>query len=80
MSIPLQGNTGLGFAIQEGSSDGEEGIYVKSLTPGGVAATQGELSTGDRLLRVQEHSLLRISYSKVSTGTLCAGTDAGMWL
>ena len=62
----LQGNTGLGFAIQEGNSDGEEGIYVKSITAGGVAAAHGDLSVGDRLLQVQHHSLLAISYTKVN--------------
>lgn len=37
--ILLQGTTGLGFAIGEGPShlEGEQGICIKSITPGGVA-------------------------------------------
>ena len=32
-----KGAMGLGFAIQEGNSDGQPGIYIKTITPGGVA-------------------------------------------
>ena len=40
----LQGDSGLGFAIQEGNADGKEGIYVKTVTPGGLADQVGLLS------------------------------------
>ena len=43
---PLSG--GLGFSV----IGGERGIFVKSITPGGVAHTSGELQVGDRLLKV----------------------------
>ena len=36
--LHLQGTSGLGFAIVEESRDGRQGIYVRSVTPGGVAA------------------------------------------
>lgn len=43
---PLSG--GLGFSV----IGGERGIFVKSITPGGVAETSGNLQVGDRLLKV----------------------------
>lgn len=45
---PLSG--GLGFSV----IGGERGIFVKSITPRGVAETSGILQVGDRLLKVSE--------------------------
>lgn len=39
---------GLGFSV----IGGERGIFVKSITPGGVAESSGQLQVGDRLLKV----------------------------
>lgn len=39
---------GLGFSV----IGGERGIFVKSITPGGVAESSGKLQVGDRLLKV----------------------------
>jgi len=39
---------GLGFSV----IGGERGIFVKSITPGGLAETSRELQVGDRLLKV----------------------------
>ena len=38
---------------------------MKSVTPGGVAAQEGSLAVGDRLLQVQHHPLVSASYDKV---------------
>ena len=43
---PVSG--GLGFSV----IGGERGIFVKSITPGGVADNSGRLQVGDRLLKV----------------------------
>ena len=43
---PVSG--GLGFSV----IGGERGIFVKSITPGGVAENSGRLQVGDRLLKV----------------------------
>lgn len=39
---------GLGFSV----IGGERGVFVKSITPGGVAETSDKLQVGDRLLKV----------------------------
>lgn len=39
---------GLGFSVV----GGEKGFFVKSITPGGIADTTGDLQVGDRLLQV----------------------------
>lgn len=41
---------GLGFSV----IGGERGIFVKSITPGGVADYSGKLQVGDRLLKVSD--------------------------
>lgn len=49
---------GLGFSV----IGGERGIFVKSITPGGVAESSSKLQVGDRLLKVSDvwHFMLRI--------------------
>lgn len=44
---------GLGFSV----IGGERGIFVKSITPGGVAESSGKLQVGDRLLKVSVFGL-----------------------
>lgn len=44
---PLSG--GLGFSV----IGGERGIFVKSITPGGIADASDKLQIGDRLLKVR---------------------------
>jgi len=64
-TIKLQkGSMGLGFAIQEGSSTGLPGIYIKTITPGGVAAQSELLEVGDNIILVNEQSLAGVSYEK----------------
>lgn len=40
---------GLGFSV----IGGERGIFVKSITPGGIADASDKLQIGDRLLKVR---------------------------
>lgn len=49
---------GLGFSV----IGGERGIFVKSITPGGIAESSGKLQVGDRLLKVSpvSHFLPRV--------------------
>ena len=47
---------GLGFSV----IGGERGIFVKSITPGGIAESSGELQVGDRLLKVGDVYILFI--------------------
>lgn len=44
---------GLGFSV----IGGERGIFVKSISQGGIAESTGQLQVGDRLLRVSVGSL-----------------------
>jgi len=36
-----RGSKGLGFAIMDGSISGEKGIFIKTVIPGGPAASVG---------------------------------------
>ncbi|XP_028318120.1 tyrosine-protein phosphatase non-receptor type 13 isoform X2 [Gouania willdenowi] len=54
---------GLGFSV----IGGERGIFVKSITPGGVAESSGKLQIGDRLLKVNEELMTGVSHSKAVT-------------
>ncbi|PAA60376.1 hypothetical protein BOX15_Mlig014213g3 [Macrostomum lignano] len=57
-----KGKHGLGFAIMERSLEDELGIYVKHITDGGPASTEGTLRTGDRMIRANEFDLAEASY------------------
>ncbi|XP_071385495.1 tyrosine-protein phosphatase non-receptor type 13 isoform X1 [Centroberyx affinis] len=54
---------GLGFSV----IGGERGIFVKSVTPGGVAEASGKLQVGDRLLKVNEELMTGVSHTKAVT-------------
>ncbi|XP_029921102.1 tyrosine-protein phosphatase non-receptor type 13 isoform X2 [Myripristis murdjan] len=54
---------GLGFSV----IGGERGIFVKSITPGGVADSSGRLQVGDRLLKVNEELMTGVSHTKAVT-------------
>ena len=54
------GDRGLGFALTSrdvAANDGERLIYIKSITPGGVAFEDGRLKMGDRLLKVNDEDI-----------------------
>uniref|UniRef100_A0A672HGG0 Tyrosine-protein phosphatase non-receptor type 13 n=1 Tax=Salarias fasciatus TaxID=181472 RepID=A0A672HGG0_SALFA len=54
---------GLGFSV----IGGERGIFVKSITAGGVAESSGQLQVGDRLLKVNEELMTGVSHTKAVT-------------
>ncbi|XP_058472827.1 tyrosine-protein phosphatase non-receptor type 13 isoform X1 [Solea solea] len=54
---------GLGFSV----IGGERGIFVKSITPGGIAESSGQLQVGDRLLKVNEELMTGVTHSKAVT-------------
>uniref|UniRef100_A0A3B3D762 Protein tyrosine phosphatase non-receptor type 13 n=1 Tax=Oryzias melastigma TaxID=30732 RepID=A0A3B3D762_ORYME len=54
---------GLGFSV----IGGERGIFVKSITPGSVAESSGNLQVGDRLLKVNEVLMAGVSHTKAVT-------------
>lgn len=58
---PVSG--GLGFSV----IGGERGIFVKSITPGGVAEASGKLQVGDRLLKVNDELMTGVSHTKAVT-------------
>ncbi|XP_070780338.1 tyrosine-protein phosphatase non-receptor type 13 isoform X2 [Enoplosus armatus] len=54
---------GLGFSV----IGGERGIFVKSITPAGIAESSGKLQVGDRLLKVNEELMTGVSHTKAVT-------------
>ncbi|XP_071117082.1 multiple PDZ domain protein-like isoform X2 [Haliotis cracherodii] len=64
-TVTLQkGPQGLGFGIVEETRDGRHGIYVRSVTPGGAAAKDGQLTVGDQIMEVGDKSLNGVHYDK----------------
>ncbi|XP_021361837.1 multiple PDZ domain protein-like [Mizuhopecten yessoensis] len=59
-----KGSSGLGFAIVEENREGRQGIYVRSITAGGVAAQDGQLSVSDQILEVSDRPLTGVHYDK----------------
>ncbi|KAL5018012.1 hypothetical protein ScPMuIL_003734 [Solemya velum] len=55
---------GLGFSLVTAESDRQTGIFIKSLNPNGVAAEDGRLRPGDRLLQINEESLVGLNHTK----------------
>ena len=49
----------------EEAREGRQGIYVRSITVGGVADKDGQLSVGDQILEVQDKNLTDVHYEKV---------------
>ncbi|XP_025110172.1 multiple PDZ domain protein-like [Pomacea canaliculata] len=74
--VSLQGTQGHGFGIMEETREGRHGIYIRSITIGGAAAKDGQLSVGDEILAVGEESIQGLSYEKAmevlrkATGTV----------
>ena len=49
----------------EEAREGRQGIYVRSITVGGVADKDGQLTVGDQILEVQDKNLIDVHYEKV---------------
>ncbi|XP_062035919.1 ras-associating and dilute domain-containing protein [Lepus europaeus] len=59
-----RGPSGLGMGLIDGMHTplGAPGLYIQTLLPGSAAAADGQLSLGDRILEVDGHSLMGVSY------------------
>ena len=51
LAKPREG--GLGFSLVGAERGNASGVFIKGITPGGVAAHDGRLRVGDRLLQVR---------------------------
>ncbi|ELU12480.1 hypothetical protein CAPTEDRAFT_225763 [Capitella teleta] len=62
----VMGGNGLGLGIMDGmyTSLRESGIYVRTLVPGGIAASDGRLRLGDRLLTVNGTNIMNADYTR----------------
>ncbi|KAL8588982.1 hypothetical protein ACOMHN_065764 [Nucella lapillus] len=55
----------LGFSLVQHRTDcGQTGIFINTLTPGGIAHNDGRLRIGDRLIQVNGESLIGCSHTK----------------
>ncbi|KAH9499828.1 hypothetical protein Btru_076724 [Bulinus truncatus] len=59
-----QSSQGLGFGIEEDSKNGHTGIYVKTITAGGLADKDQQLEVGDEILEVGDRTLSGCHYDK----------------
>ncbi|XP_055886795.1 inaD-like protein isoform X6 [Biomphalaria glabrata] len=55
---------GLGFGIEEDNKNGRNGIYVKTITAGGLADKDQQLEVGDEILEVGDKTLSGCHYDK----------------
>ena len=68
-----RGSEGLGLAIMGLGAGGAElgleklGIFVKSVTPGGVAAKDGRVKEGDQIIEVNGQSLVGVTQTHAAT-------------
>ncbi|CAH8451715.1 unnamed protein product [Schistosoma rodhaini] len=60
--------SGLGFSITGGigneTINGDSGIFVTKLTPGGVAETDGRIRIGDRIVQVNDVPLINVTHEQ----------------
>ena len=75
----VKNKSGLGFSIAGGVGnehiEGNDGIFVTKIIPGGAAYMDGRLQAGDRILAVDDHELKRVTheqavYKLTQTGTV----------
>ena len=56
----------MGFSIAGGKGTehipDDDGIFVTKIIPGGAAAEEGTLTIGDRIIRVNEHSMVGVTH------------------
>jgi len=69
ITVKLQKNkSGLGFSIAGGVGnqhiEGNDGIFITKIIPGGAAAQEGRLLAGDRIMFVDNNSLARVSHEQ----------------
>ncbi|VDL59914.1 unnamed protein product [Hymenolepis diminuta] len=82
VEIPLVRGTssGFGFSIAGGVGseflEGDSGIFITQVTPGGVADTCGRIGIGDRLLRVNKVSLVDVTHTEAVEALQRAGDFA----
>uniref|UniRef100_A0A183B0R4 PDZ domain-containing protein n=1 Tax=Echinostoma caproni TaxID=27848 RepID=A0A183B0R4_9TREM len=76
-------NNSLGLSIVAAKAEGQKlyGIYVKEIVPGGAAARDGRLATGDQILAIGSSSLIGCAQSDaVATIAKQSRDDAGIHL
>ncbi|KAK4473766.1 hypothetical protein MN116_003105 [Schistosoma mekongi] len=60
--------SGLGFSITGGvgneTINGDSGIFITKLTPGGVAETDGRIRIGDRIVQVNDIPLIDVTHEQ----------------
>ncbi len=61
-------NNGLGLSIvaARGNNQMSTGIYIRSVVQGGAADDDGQLTAGDQLLAVDEHSLVNVTQERAA--------------
>ncbi|GFO19020.1 multiple pdz domain protein, partial [Plakobranchus ocellatus] len=64
ITLQKNGSQGLGFGIHEQVRNGKQGIFVKSITQGGIADKDNQLEIGDEILEVGDRSLAGLHYDK----------------
>ena len=43
---------GLGISLVTAETENQTGVFIRTISPGGVAQSDGRLSVGDKILRV----------------------------
>jgi len=74
-----KGDTGLGFTIAGGTDNQHEandtGIFVTKIIPGGAAQIDGSLEVGDKILEVNDNSLVNTTHENAVLVLKSTGQD-----
>ncbi|CAG5128603.1 unnamed protein product, partial [Candidula unifasciata] len=64
VTLQKSSGQGLGFGIHEDTKNGRRGIYINSITQGGLADQDQQLEVGDEILEVEDKSFTGLHYEK----------------
>ncbi|KAL4240657.1 Protein tyrosine phosphatase [Mactra antiquata] len=57
---------GLGISLVTAETQNQTGVFIRTITPGGVAEVDGRLEIGDKILQINGESLIGMNHNKAA--------------